>query len=114
MAQAEKLADQKGANGVVRSGKITLEKIQSVNPIVPSKGTNAGKTMFVINGVHWSRTEPKREDTHVNLEAVNVDGVDYINVIGFSMDTRMSIQDKIKLVTEHDAAYSSAIALLLK
>ena len=91
-----------------------LQLIQSVNPIIPSKGTNAGKQMFVINGKHWSRTEPNTTDTHVCLEDVDVDGTTYTNVIGFSQDSRMSIADKIKTLTQHDAAYSTAIAMLLK
>lgn len=91
-----------------------LELIQSVNPIIPSKGTNAGKQMFVINGKHWSKTEPAKTDTHVCLEDVEVDGKPYVNVVGFSQDSRMSIADKIKTLTQHDAAYSNAIALLLK
>ena len=91
-----------------------LELIQSVNPIIPSKGSNAGKTMFVINNKHWSRTEPQRTDTHVCLEDAEVDGKTYTNVVGFSADTRQSIQEKIKMVTSEDAAYATAIAMLLK
>lgn len=91
-----------------------LELIQSVNQVVPNKGSNAGTTMHVINGVHWSKIEPTREHTHVCLEDVEVDGKKYTNVIGFSTDTRKTIGEKIKLITEHDAAYSTAIAMLLK
>lgn len=91
-----------------------LELIQSVNPIIPSKGTNAGKQMFVINGKHWSKTEPSKTDTHVCLEDVDVDGKTYTNVVGFSQDSRMTIQDKISILTQHDAGYSQAIAMLLK
>lgn len=93
-----------------------LERILCVNPVVPTKGSNAGSTMFVINGKHWSKMEPKADDTHVVLEDVvsDKDGKTYTNVTGFSKDTRMDIQAKIKLVTEHDASYASAIALLLK
>jgi hypothetical protein len=91
-----------------------LELIQSVNPVIPSKGTNAGKQMFVINGKHWSRTEPSQTDTHVCLEDVEVEGKPYVNVVGFSQDSRMSINDKIKVLTQHDAGYAMAIATLLK
>jgi hypothetical protein len=100
-----------------------LELIQSVNPVIPSKGTNAGKQMFVINGKHWSKTEPSREETHVCLEDVEVITKDdkgkdvktnYTNVIGFSKDSRMSINEKIALLTSVDAGYSQAIAMLLK
>lgn len=114
-----------------------LELIQSVNPVIPSKGANAGKQMFVINGIHWSKIEPKADDTHVCLEDVDiivtpaVDAVPatetsaeipakpavtktYVNVIGFSKDVRMTIGDKIKTITSHDAGYSQAIAYLLK
>lgn len=93
-----------------------LELIQSVNPIIPTKGTNAGKQMFVINGKHWSKTEPARTDTHVCLEDTEPDanGKTYVNVIGFSQDSRMSINEKIALLTSVDAGYSQAIAMLLK
>ena len=93
---------------------MTLELIQSVNPVIPSKGSNAGKQMFVINAKHWSKIEPKADDTHVCLEPVTIDGKPYINVIGFSKDCRMSIADKIKLVTSNDAGFSMAIATLLR
>ncbi len=97
-----------------KKGAMKLEMIKSVNPVIPSKGTNAGKQMFVINGAFWSKTEPKPSDTHVCLEDVMVNGEEYTNVIGFSADTRMDIQSKIKTVTSYDAAYSNAIAFLLK
>lgn len=91
------------------------ELINSVNPVVPSKGSNAGKQMFVINGKHWSKIEPKTTDTHVCLEEVEVEGKGkFINVIGYSNEVRMALADKIKIVTSNDAAYSNAIALLLK
>ena len=94
-----------------------LELIVSCNPIVPTKGTNAGKTMFVINGKHWSKTEPSRADTHVCLEDTtpNADGVVYVNVVGFSQDTRMSIDQKLaKLAEAKDGAYAQAYAMLLR
>ncbi len=91
-----------------------LELIQSVNPVIPSKGTNAGKQMFVINGKYWSKSEPSKTDTHVCLEDVDVEGTTYTNVVGFSQDSRMTIQDKIAILTQHDAGYSQAIAMLLK
>jgi hypothetical protein len=95
-----------------------LELIQSVNPVIPTKGTNAGKQMFVINGLHWSKSEPKPNDTHVCLEEVQGTGENadkkFINVVGFSVDTRQTIESKIKTLTSHDAAYSMAIAALLK
>ena len=92
-----------------------VELIQSVNPVVPSKGTNAGKQMFIINGKHWSKIEPKTTDTHIVLEDVEVEGKGtFTNVTGFSSDSRMSIDAKIKLLTSHDASYSQAIAHLLK
>ena len=97
---------------------MNLELIKSVNPVVPSKGSNAGKSMFVINGQHWSKNEPQRSDTHVCLETVEGEGEhegkEFVNVIGFSQDSRMSITDKIKVVTDNDASYSMAIATLLK
>jgi hypothetical protein len=92
-----------------------LQLIQSVNPIIPSKGTNAGKQMFVINGKHWSKTEPNKTDTHVCLEDVDVDGTTYTNVIGFSQDSRMSIESKLALLDKaKDGAYAQAYAMLLR
>ena len=91
-----------------------LELIQSVNPVTPSKGSNAGKQMYIINGKHWAKVEPKPADTHVCLEEVDVDGKTYINVVGYSQDIRMDLQSKIKIVTSNDASYSMAIATLLK
>lgn len=91
-----------------------LELIQSVNPVIPSKGSNAGKQMYVINGKHWAKVEPKPQDTHVCLEDVDVEGTTYTNVVGYSQDVRMDLQSKIKIVTSNDAAYSQAIAFLLK
>jgi hypothetical protein len=93
---------------------MNLEIITSVNPVVPKKGTNAGRTMFVINGKHWSRTEPSSQDTHLVLEDVDVDGNTYTNVIGFSRDSRMDIYSKIKMLTEYEPGYAMAIATLLK
>ena len=93
---------------------MNLELIRSVNPVVPSKGTNAGKQMYVINGIYWAKAEPKSQDTHVCLEDVDVDGKTYTNVVGYSQDIRMDLQSKIKIVTSNDAAYSQAIAFLLK
>lgn len=97
---------------------MNLELIQSVNPVIPNKGSNAGKQMFVINGRHWTKQEPKQSDTHVCLEdaEVEIDGVKkvFTNVIGYSQDSRMSIDAKIKLVTSADAGYALAIASLLK
>lgn len=91
-----------------------LELIQSVVPVVPSKGSNAGKEMFVINGKHWSKVAPLDTDTHVHLEEVTKDKKKYLNVVGFAKDSRMSIHDKIKLLTQHEAGYAMAIASLLK
>lgn len=93
------------------------ELIQSVSTVVPSKGHNAGRTMYVINGKHWSRTEPTKQDTHVCLvdsEEKDADGKPYLNVAGFSQDTRMDINTKFAMITKQDAAYSQALAMLLR
>lgn len=91
------------------------ELIQSVTSATPSKGSNAGKLMFVINAKYWSSVEPKASETHVCLtDVVAKDGKTYTNVAGYSRDTCMTIADKIKTITGHDASYSNAIALLLK
>jgi hypothetical protein len=92
---------------------MNLELIQSVNAIIPSKGTNAGKQMFVINGKYWSKTEPAKTDTHVCLEDVEVGENTYTNVVGFSQDSRMSINDKISLL-KSNPEIANAIATLLR
>lgn len=94
--------------------KSTRELITSVASAVPSKGTNAGKQMFVINGKYWSKTEPKQNETHVCLNEVEVNGKNYTNVVGFTSDTRMTIDEKIKVITQHEVGFSMAIATLLK
>lgn len=92
-----------------------VQRIQTCNPVVPTTGSNAGQQMFVINGKEWSKTEPKPTDTHVVLVSVEIKGKVYWNVQGYSQETRvMSIDAKIKAITEHDAAYSMAIASLLR
>lgn len=103
------------------------ELIQSVSTVIPAKGSNAGKTMYVINGKHWSKVEPTAADTHICLEEVTkpITTVDasgnsvtvaqkYTNVVGFSKDTRMSIQQKAAFVTSYDMGYSVALASLLR
>lgn len=89
------------------------ELIQSVNPVIPTKGTNAGRQMYIINAKHWSRTEPKPNDTHVMLEDVQVGDKTYTNVVGFSTDTRMSINDKIELLAANPEI-AGAVATLLR
>lgn len=95
-----------------------LELIQSVNPVTPNKGSNAGKPMFIINGKLWAKTEPAKDDTHVCTEIVQGEGANagksFTNVIGYSKDIRMSVNDKIALVLAHPAEYSVAIGTLLK
>lgn len=91
-----------------------FELIQSAIPVIPTKGSNAGKEMYVINGKHWSKTAPSTDDTHVCLEDVEVDGNTYTNVVGFNRDSRMSIAEKIKLITSNDVGYAQAIATLLR
>lgn len=87
--------------------------ITSVKTVVPTKGPNAGKTMFLINGDLWSSVEPGVNDTFVYFSDVEKDGKVYRNCDGFGAE-RLTISDKIATLTQHDAAYSSAIALLLK
>jgi hypothetical protein len=90
------------------------ELIVSVQGIVPSKGTNAGKTMYLVNGEYWCKSAPTSADTHIVLQDVEVDGKAYTNVTGFAADVRMPIQEKIGILTQHEASYSNAIAMLLK
>ena len=89
--------------------------ISSVSQITPSSGTNANRLMHVINGEYWSRQEPPANATHVCLvTAQGKDGKEYLNVEGFTLDTRMPLAEKIALITSNDAGYSMAIATLLK
>jgi hypothetical protein len=93
--------------------------IASINAVTPTKGTNAGRQMYVINGNLWSRVEPKPTDTHVVTEVVKAKDKDnveheYTNVVGFACDTRMPVREKIDIVVEHPAEYSIAVATLLK
>ena len=98
-----------------KQGDLKSESIVTCVEIIPTKGSNAGKQMFVINGKHWSRHKPADTDNTVVLEFATWDGGSGWNVIGFNQDARvMSIDAKIAKLTAHDAAYSQAIALLLR
>jgi hypothetical protein len=90
------------------------ELITAVTTIVPKKGSNVGKKMCLINGKHWSVVEPKADDTHIIVEEVTIKQKKYVNVIGFSRDTRLGINDKMELLQSVPSEYASALALLLK
>ena len=92
------------------------ELIEAVKPVIPAKGKNAGRQMFVINGSIWANVEPKLSDTHVVWEnsAPNENGEVFKNVVGFSNDLRMGRDEKLAILTGYDAAYSVAIATLLR
>lgn len=94
------------------------ELIESVRPVVPKKGRNAGKQMFIINGKHFSNFEPKDSDIYVTLVEVEGEGEHkgktFINVSGFTNDARMELDDKIKVISKYDGVYAQAIAYLLK
>lgn len=101
-------------------GDIKTEIIRTCVEIIPRSGSNAGKQMYLINGKHWSRHAPA--DTHNTIvleyaEWTNADNTigGGFNVVGFNTDSRtLTIDEKISKVTAHDAAYSQALALLLK
>jgi hypothetical protein len=98
-----------------KQGELKSESIVTCVEVIPTKGSNAGKQMFVINGKHWSRHKPADTDNTVVLEFATWDGGSGWNVIGFNQDARvMSIDAKIAKLTAHDASYSQAIALLLR
>jgi len=98
-----------------KQGELKTESIVTCVEVIPTKGSNAGRQMFVINGKHWSRHKPADTDNTVVLEFATWDGGSGWNVIGFNQDARvMSIDAKIAKLTAHDAAYSQAIALLLR
>ena len=90
------------------------ELITAVTTVVPKQGSNAGKKMCLINEVHWSVVEPKADDTHIVVQDVTIKGKKYVNVIGFSRDTRLTIDAKKELLQSVPAAYADALALLLK
>ena len=91
--------------------------IQTVVSRTPSKGTNAGIPMYIINDEFWSRDEPKPTDTHVVLKEVAGEGVHegktFTNVTGFANDSRMSVDSKIKLLSDNPEI-ANAIATLLR
>ena len=98
-----------------KQGELKTESIVTCVEVIPTKGSNAGKQMFVINGKHWSRHKPADTDNTVVLEFATWDGGSGWNVIGFNHDARvMSIDAKIAKLTAHDASFSQAIALLLR
>lgn len=97
----------------------TSELIRSVNPVIPNKGKNAGRQMFVINGTLWARQEPNPNDTHVvinDVVAKNAAGVDttYKNVVGYTKDTRLDINSKISMLKSAGAEFQTGVAMLLK
>ncbi len=95
---------------------ITTERLRTVVPVIPTAGKNMGKQMFVLNGKHWSNVEPTQtQDTIVFTVQQGKDGNLYNNVTGYTTESReMSVAQKIALLTSQDAAYSMAIASLLK
>lgn len=96
-------------------GDVRTESIATCVEIIPNKGSNAGKLMYVINGKHWSRHKPTDSDNTLVLEYAEWSTGSGWNVVGFNHDARtMSIDQKIAKLTSFDAAYSNAIALLLK
>jgi len=99
---------------VVVSVKTYKELISSITQIIPKKGTNAGTSMTFINGKHWSKVEPKANDTHIVLEDITVDGTPFTNILGFSRDTRMPIEAKAELMAKYDVGYSQALSNLLR
>ena len=96
-------------------GQMKTEPITTCVEIIPTKGSNAGRQMFVINGKHWSRHKPSDTDNTVVLEFATWDGGSGWNVVGFNQDARaLTIDAKIAKLTAHDASYSQAIAMLLR
>ncbi len=96
-------------------GDIRTENIRTCVEVIPSTGSNAGKKMYVINGVHWSRHKPKDTDNTIVLEFATWNGGSGWNVRGFNNDARvLSLDAKISKLKEHEADYSLAIASLLR
>ena len=96
-------------------GTLRTESIMTCVEVIPNKGGNAGKLMYVINGKHWSRTKPAETDNVVVLEYFVTDTASGWNVNGFNNDARtLSVDQKIAKLTSYDASYSNAIALLLR
>ena len=101
-------------------GDIKTEIIRTCVEIIPRSGSNAGKQMYLINGKHWSRHAPAETHNTIVLEYTEWTNADNtigggFNVLGFNTDSRtLTIDEKIGKLTAHDAAYSQALAFLLK
>lgn len=101
-------------------GDIKTEIIRTCVEIIPRSGSNAGKQMHLINGKHWSRHAPAETHNTIVLEYAEWTNADNtigggFNVVGFNTDSRtLTIDEKIGKVTAHDAAYSQALAILLR
>ena len=101
-------------------GDIKTEIIRTCVEIIPRSGSNAGKQMYLINGKHWSRHAPADTHNTIVLEYTEWTSADNtigggFNVVGFNTDSRtLTIDEKIGKLTAHDAAYSQALAFLLK
>ncbi len=101
-------------------GDTRTEIIRTCVEIIPRSGSNAGRQMYLINGKHWSRHAPAETHNTIVLEYSEWTNADStvgsgFNVLGFNTDSRtLSIDEKILKVTAHDAAYSQALALLLR
>lgn len=108
------------AESRAKKGDIKTEMINTCVEIIPTKGSNAGRQMYLINGKHWSRHAPGETHNTIVLEFTtwtNGDGTlgTGYNVVGFNTDSRtLSIDQKISKITSFDASYSQALAILLK
>ena len=119
--QASTTSSSSGAGAGFKIGDVRMEHIRTCVPIIPNKGTNAGRQMFLVNGEYWLRHEPN--PTHNTIVLTYGSWVDKTtgeerfgwNVSGTNTDaSMMSIDQKIAKITSVDAAYSNALALLMR
>lgn len=99
----------------VKVGTLKELIINTCVEIIPTKGSNRGRQMYVINGEHWSRHKPAADQNVCVLQYTTWDGGSGWNVVGFKNDARsMTIDEKINKLMSVDAAYQTGIAMLLK
>lgn len=83
-------------------------KIEFTETVIPTKGSNAGREMCVINDEYWSRTAPKPGQIFMFLKDVEVDGVTYENIAGFGAEN-LTYEEKIKIVAKVDPELMKAL-----
>lgn len=90
------------ADDAPKTIKTYQETFAGYRIIIPKSGTNMGRTMYVINGTHWTETEPPASANVVSLQDVDVDGVTYTNVVGFGRKSDfLTIEQQFMLASKY-------------